>query len=110
MESTESGRQSRPLQRRVRAPRLIFEVNEGSILPAWYGLAWHRYHKLSAVCMPLPFNILAAALRGVWIWLRFGFLPVPCNPLDAYWQGLQDGRRSNAQGEPTRSRPTDTSP
>ena len=66
------------------------------MIPAWYGVAWIRYDNDSAVCYPVPLNLIAAALRGIWIWMRHGYRSVPSSTRDAYAQGLRDGMRSNA--------------
>ena len=76
--------------------RIKKEIWHGEIIPAWYGVAWVRYDSDSAVCLPLPLNLIAATVRGIWIWMRHGYRSVPSNAMDAYAQGYADGKRSNA--------------
>lgn len=71
---------------------MIKRISDGEIIPAWYGCAWRDWASNRMVCLPVPLNVLASYARGAYMWLRFGFMPVPSNPRDAYAQGLRDGR------------------
>lgn len=70
------------------------EVREGELLPAWYGVAWRRWDANTAICYPVPLNVLCAWCRGVLIWLKHGGRIVPSNSREAYAQGLRDGKRA----------------
>lgn len=43
-------------------------VDEGYMLPKGYGLAWEDYATGSAICYPIPLNILLSWCRVVFIW------------------------------------------
>lgn len=73
------------------------EVREGEIIPAWYGVAWTRWEVNSAICYPMPLNLIVAAVRAVVIWMRYGYMAMPRHSRDAYAQGLRDGKRSNVE-------------
>lgn len=47
------------------------DVGEGEALPPWYGVAWWDYNRDVAVCMVVPLNVVAGAVRAAWVWLRF---------------------------------------
>lgn len=44
-------------------------VRSGQHLPKGYGFAWAELHKDTAVCYPLPFNVLARWLYHAYWWL-----------------------------------------
>jgi hypothetical protein len=75
--------------------RLVVRVRECEVIPAWYGAAWTESYRMVAVCMPIPLNVLAAICRGLWVWLRWGYRAVPCDPRDAYAQGRRDATSAN---------------
>ena len=75
---------------------MIKEVEVGGLIPAWYGVAWVRFDVEKAVCLPMPFNVLAAVVRALAIWMRYGYRPVAYFSRDAYAQGLRDGKRGRA--------------
>ena len=68
----------------------IKHVKQGEIIPAWYGLSWHSYERNEALCIVMPFNIIASVFRSIYIWMRHGYKPVHSNPRDAYHQGLKE--------------------
>jgi len=70
-------------------------IKNGEMLPPFYGLAWYEYHRNIAICLPVPFNIVVAILRGCWLWIKHGWHGVANNPRDAYAQGYRDGKRKN---------------
>lgn len=73
--------------------KIAKEVRPGEIIPAWYGVAWVRWDKGASICYPMPLNLLVATSRGILLWMRYGYRPVPCGARDAYAQGLRDGKR-----------------
>ena len=73
--------------------KFFHKIGEGEIIPAWYGLAWREMSSYGAMCMPIPFNIIAAMLRSIYIFLKYGYKPVPQNPRDAYHQGIEDAKK-----------------
>lgn len=75
--------------------RIAKEVRQGQVIPAWYGVAWYRWDADLAICYPMPFNLVFAAIRAVVIWVRHGYRAMPYSARDAYAQGLRDGKRSN---------------
>lgn len=38
-------------------------VNQGELIPGWYGVAWVDYERMQAVCYPIPLNIIIAIMR-----------------------------------------------
>lgn len=78
--------------------RIRKEICHGDVIPAWYGVAWIAVMRDVAVCYPIPLNLIAAALRGLWIWAMHGYRAVPIDPRAAYAQGFADGRRSANHG------------
>lgn len=67
-------------------------LEQGQILPAWYGVAWIEWDSGRAVCLPVGLNIVAGAARQAWNWVRHGWRPVRLDPREAYAQGVRDGR------------------
>jgi hypothetical protein len=48
-------------------------INEGGVLPDWYGVAWDDYGwggPAKVVCYPIPLNVLLGALRSAWLYCR----------------------------------------
>jgi hypothetical protein len=76
--------------------KIAKEVQQGSVIPAWYGIAWTRFESNTAICYPMPFNLLVATTRAIVVWMRYGYRIVPYNARDAYAQGVRDGK--NRQG------------
>lgn len=68
-------------------------VREGEMLPPWYGVAWVDFRSGSAVCMPVPCNLIAGLVRAAWAFLRIGHHPVYRSPRAAYLQGRHDERK-----------------
>ena len=75
---------------------IVKEVRAGEIIPAWYGVAWTRWEVNSAICYPMPLNLIVAAARAVVIWMSYGYMAMPRHSRDAYAQGIRDG--SGARG------------
>lgn len=75
------------------------EIYQGQMIPAWYGIAWHRFDRDAVVCFPMPLNVVASVLRSIWIWFKWGHIPAHSSVRDAYDQGIQDGmKRGYAKG------------
>lgn len=53
------------------------EVREGEEIPDGYGLAWREWYYRGTVCMPMPLNYVAGALRACRDWLKMGFSARP---------------------------------
>lgn len=45
-------------------------LNDGEVIPKWYGIAFRDYSSFRTVCYPIPFNILVAFGRQCWICLK----------------------------------------
>ena len=73
---------------------MIKRIGEGSMLPAWYGVAWRDLYSNQAVCLPIGLNLVAALCRNAYYTIKFAGRAVASNPRDAYAQGLRDGRRA----------------
>jgi hypothetical protein len=41
--------------------------------PDGYGTAWQLWQMNARVCMPVPLNLIAGAIRATWHWFRRGF-------------------------------------
>ena len=67
------------------------EVHRGEMLPAWYGVAWIRWEADTAVCYPMPFNLVIAVCRALVVWIKYGHCSVYSNARDAYAQGILEG-------------------
>ena len=64
-------------------------LEEGYVLPAWYGVAWRCIYTNRAYCLPIPLNKIAGSFRNWWIALR---RPCEDDPiLDAYRYGRSQG-------------------
>ena len=74
--------------------KIAKEVREGEMLPAWYGLARRRWDSNTAICYPIPLNVLYAWGYALLVWLKHGGRWVPVNPREAYAQGLRDAKRA----------------
>lgn len=61
--------------------------------PRGFGVAWYRWQDGAAVCMPVPLNVLAAAVRRAWYWLRCPHVLVR-DPRQAYLEGYAQGLRA----------------
>lgn len=72
---------------------MIRRISAGTIIPAWYGVAWKEWHSNQAVCLPLGLNLIAAAVRNLYYSIKFAGRMVSENQRDAYAQGLRDGRK-----------------
>ena len=48
--------------------RFLKEVDAGMLIPKWYGVAWLRFDRDSAVCAPVPFNRIISCGRAVLFW------------------------------------------
>lgn len=80
------------------ALNIIKRIDQGGLLPRFYGVAWFddwRTH--SAVCLPVPINVLARVLRDAWLYLAHPSQSVPFNPRAAYWQGRREGAQAAQQ-------------
>ena len=71
--------------------RLSVEVEDGSILPRGYGVAWHLWEKDACVAMPIPINLFAGMARGWWFWLKRGFFRSSYGP--RYASAMESARR-----------------
>ena len=71
----------------------VKRIGQGTIIPAWYGVAWKEWQSNQAVCFPLGLNLIAAAVRNLYYTVKFAGRMVPENPRDAYAQGLRDAKR-----------------
>ena len=64
-------------------------IDEGEMLPPFYGVAWYRWDSQRMVILPIPLNVVARALRACWVFMRMGGVSVASNARDAYWQGYR---------------------
>jgi hypothetical protein len=38
--------------------RIKIMINEGEIIPKWYGVAWRAYDRMQIACYPIPLNLI----------------------------------------------------
>jgi hypothetical protein len=74
--------------------KIVKRIDEGSMLPPLYGVAWQDFYRRRAVCLPVPLNVVAGLLRAAWLYMRWGWIPTPMNPRAAYDKGFRDGKRA----------------
>ena len=87
---------------------LIKKINQGGLLPRFYGVAWVDWYRDQAICLPLGLNLAAACARNVYYSIKNAGRLVRANPRDAYQQGLRDGRAEASRSldiQPTRPWP-----
>jgi hypothetical protein len=72
--------------------KILKTINQGEMLPRFYGLAWVEWHRDGAVCAPVPLNWVIAVARAIWVFATQGTRAISWNPRDAYRQGIRDGR------------------
>lgn len=77
--------------------KFIKKVSQGDLLPPFYGVAWYDYMRGRCVCLPVGLNLIAAAARAAWIFIKHGGRQLPMDPRAAYEQGLQDGKNRKAR-------------
>lgn len=58
--------------------RFIVRVEEGQIIPKWYGVAWREFNSYHAICMITPFHWVARNFRWLWLWFM--------RPWPDYWE------------------------
>lgn len=82
------------LLQRLRAVKIAKTITEGQLLPAWYGIAWRDFYRNTAVCYPVPLNLIAAVGRAAGMFAKHGARTVHSDPRAAYDQGFKAGRAS----------------
>lgn len=70
---------------------VVRRVTAGECLPRGYGVAWASFERAGAVCLPIPFNVLAGRVRSVWLWFKRGGLPLAGDPASAFAEGVRHG-------------------
>lgn len=68
-------------------------IKEAELIPPFYGVAWVDYMSHDATCFPVPFNLVAALVRGFYFFLRHGWRSMYNNPRAAFHQGVREGER-----------------
>ena len=75
------------------ALRFMQRLDPGERMPLCYGFAWFTdWSRTHAVCMPVPFNVVARVLRDAWHYMASIGYEVPVSPRAAYLAGRRDGR------------------
>lgn len=79
--------------------RWRIDVDDGVMMPEGYGLAWHRLDTGRRVCMIVPLNLIAGAVRATYHWIRRGFYASKMSPQfsDAIRFGELRGRAQGIQ-------------
>lgn len=67
-------------------------VDEADSLPRGYGVAWYEFATAQAVCLPVPLNVCAGALRRAWLWFRSPWRSMTSGERMFYERGKRDGR------------------
>ena len=79
---------------------MIKWIEEGGIVPRWYGIAWRDWHSYRSAILPIPLNVLAAWGRHLWYVVRFKLLPRSDVLLAAKREGWMEGYEQGcAQGD-----------
>lgn len=68
---------------------IVRVVHQGEVLPKYYGIAWTDWRSRDAYCLPVGLNLIAAMLRGGYLWLRTAPYEVPLDPRAAFEAGLR---------------------
>lgn len=68
---------------------LFKQINDGEMLPPFYGIAWYNHTSHAAVCLPMPINLVAAVLYAVLIFLKQGWRSVYIDPRMAFNDGMR---------------------
>lgn len=50
----------------------VRRVGDCELIPRGYGVAWRSFGSATAVCLPMPFNIIAGFARTVWFAMKQG--------------------------------------
>lgn len=90
---------------KLRWPKLKLVIHEADIVPHGWGVAWWTPYDMTAVCFPIPFNLLFGAARCCYIWLREQHFDSAIE--QAYQKGVREGterelRHSHAMEESIR--------
>lgn len=64
-------------------------INEGDMLPPFFGIAYWDYVSDTGVCYVVPLNLIVRFLRNIWIFVRTGGYSIRMNPRDAFYQGIR---------------------
>jgi hypothetical protein len=59
-------------------------------MPPLYGVAWVGFVTNTATCLPVPLNLVAAVVRGLYLAARYSDRAIAADPRAAYRQGLRD--------------------
>ena len=68
---------------------IAYDAKEGGIIPRSYGLAYHEWDRAVAVYMPMPLNVIVAAWRRLWWWMKVQ--QIPPQEMEAYRAGCRHG-------------------
>lgn len=47
------------------------EIDQGSMIPPFYGMAYYRYESDKKVCYPIGINLIVILWRDFIYWLKF---------------------------------------
>jgi hypothetical protein len=67
---------------------IVRRVNEGFVLPRFYGVAWFDCMRRQAVCLPMPLNFIVGVARSSWYWAKHGYLEQLSG---SYWDMWEQG-------------------
>lgn len=85
--------------------RLLYTVKDNERMPhALLGLAWYNFDRQVAVCMVVPFNLIARWARNAWIGLRWsrskGYVErqveLAVHAKDQMWHGIVSSAEQRA--------------
>jgi hypothetical protein len=79
------------LARRVGAMRLAVWVEPGMLIPRGFGFAWCHWSTQRALCLPIPFNVAARAIRAAYLFFKHPARQLPVTPREAFAQGYAEG-------------------
>lgn len=74
---------------------LVRRIEQGQLIPRFYGIAWHDEFRIAAVLLPVPLNLFVRMTRAIWRFCKYGWRAIPIDPREAYELGVRDGMRKS---------------
>jgi hypothetical protein len=76
----------------MKIPQIIKRIKYIEMLPPFYGIAWDDLCRAERICLPVPLNMIASAVRSFYYFIRGGYKRIAVDPRAAYYQGYSDGK------------------
>ena len=66
---------------------------QGEMLPKWYGVAFYDYMQRTAICYPIPLNLIVRFIDNIWWRIKQPHISDrEADLMAAYSKGRMDGR------------------